>query len=492
MEFKKTQVVIIGGGIIGCAVARELSRYKLSVVLVEKEEDVGFGTTKANSGIVHAGFHDKPGTLKATYCYRGNTLYPALCEELDVNFKQNGIMMVAKGPEEEEIVKQYAKQGRENGVAGLRVLTGDEARTLEPNLSTEVTAALLAENGGVVAPFELAMALMENARQNGVEFLLGERVDEIIIQGDIKRVKTSNTVIEAEYLVNAAGLYADEIANMLGDPAFSILPRKGEEYLLDKSCGDKATRTIFPTPKEKSKGILVIPTVDGNLMIGPTGDDVADKGDIVTTSEGFDRIFAGASRLISGIPANLVIAPFAGVRAASCRKDFIVELSKKVPKVLHLAGMESPGLTAAPAIAEAAVGLLGEAGLSLVKNENFIPKRDPVIRFHSLSPKEQDALVKENPLYGRVICRCETVTEGEIVDAIQRGAKTLDGVKFRVRAGAGRCQGGFCMPLVMKILARELRVPLTAITKRGAKTEQIPYQAKDFYGKEEEECASCK
>ncbi len=473
-------VAVIGGGIMGTAVIRELSRYKLSSLLIEKEAEVGWGTTKANSGIVHAGFHDQPGSKKAKYCVAGNGLYPQLCAELDVNFRQNGIFMVARDEEEVAILEEYLRRGEENNVPGVRLLSREEALALEPNLSPDTKAALEAPSGGVVAPFELAAALMENALDNGAQLLTEAAVQDIHWDGSKFQISTTSGTVQAHYVVNAAGLFADKIAQMVDDTSFVIAPRKGEEYLMDKTAGSVVSRTIFPVPNKLTKGILVIPTVDGNLMIGPTGDNIEERDDLATTMDGFQRIFSGVKSLVDGIDPSKVIAPFAGVRAASDRGDFILEPSPVNNKLVHVAGMESPGLTAAPAIALDAVKLLEEAGLELAPKESFQSKRKPLVRFHMLSREEQAELVAKDPRFGRIICRCETVTEAEIVDAIHRGARTLDGIKFRVRAGAGRCQGGFCMPLVIQILARELDIPVQSVTKRGGKTYQIKAKAKDY------------
>ena len=477
------QVVIVGGGIIGTAVARELSRYKLDVLLIEKEPEVGWGTTKANSGIVHGGFHEEPGTLKARYCFPGNQMYPQLCEELDVCFEQNGIMMVARTPEEMETVKLYFERGKERGV-NVKLLNQEEVARQEPNLDPAIVGALFAPEGGSVMPFELAAALMENAVQNGVKYQVNTEVIGAWSEGDKKYLETEDEVIQADYVVNAAGLFSDVLARMFGDDHFSIRPRKGEEYIFDLSVKDVVKSTIFPVPGEISKGILVIPTAAGNLMMGPTGDNVEEKEDLGTSQDGFNRVFEGAKSLVPSLDPRKIIAQFAGVRAASDRGDFVVELSPQVPGLLHLAGIESPGLTAAPAIAADVPRLLEEAGLQLERKENFNPRREGVVRFHALSRVEQDALIKRDPSFGRIICRCESITEGEIVDAIHRGARTLDGIKFRVRAGAGRCQGGFCQPLITEILSRELDIPVTAVLKSGPGSEQVRYVAKELYDEE--------
>ena len=473
------QVVIVGGGIIGTATARELSRYNVDVLLLEAEAEVGWGTTKANSGIVHGGFHEEPGTLKAKYCFPGNQMYPQLCEELDVCFKQNGILMVGRTPEEMETVQEYYKRGTERGVK-LQLLSKEELLEQEPNLDPELAGALYAPEGGSVMPFELAAALMENAVQNGVRYEVNAKVIGAWAEGGKKYLETVEKVIEADYVINAAGLFSDDLARMFGDDYFSIRPRKGEEYIFDLSVKDMVKSTIFPVPGKISKGILVIPTAAGNLMMGPTGDNVDEKEDLGTSQDGFNRVFDGAKSLVPGLDPRKIIAQFAGVRAASDRGDFIVELSPNVPGLVHLAGIESPGLTAAPAIAADVPRLLREAGLELEEKEDFNPRRSGVIRFHTLSREEQDKLVQEDPSFGRIICRCESITEGEIVDAIHRGARTLDGIKFRVRAGAGRCQGGFCQPFITQILSRELGIPVTQVTKAGPGSEQVKYEAKEL------------
>lgn len=482
-EMLQAQVVIVGGGIIGTATARELSRYNIDVLLLEAEPEVGWGTTKANSGIVHGGFHEEPGTLKAKYCFPGNQMYPQMCEELDVCFKQNGILMVGRTPEEMETVQEYYKRGKERGV-NLKLLSQEELLEQEPNLDPSITGALYAPEGGSIMPFELAAALMENAVQNGARYEVNAKVIGAWVEDGKKYLETADKVVQADYVINAAGLFSDDLARMFGDDYFSIRPRKGEEYIFDLSVKDVVKSTIFPVPGKVSKGILVIPTAAGNLMMGPTGDNIDDKEDLGTSQDGFDRVFDGAKSLVPSLDPRKIIAQFAGVRAASDRGDFIVELSPNVPGLIHLAGIESPGLTAAPAIAADVPRLLREAGLELEEKADFNPRRTDVIRFQELSREEQDKLVKEDPRFGRIICRCESITEGEIVDAIHRGARTLDGIKFRTRAGAGRCQGGFCQPFITQILSRELGVPVTEVTKAGPGSEQVMYEAKELSDRE--------
>ena len=482
-EMLQAQVVIVGGGIIGTATARELSRYNIDVLLLEAEPEVGWGTTKANSGIVHGGFHEEPGTLKAKYCFPGNQMYPQMCEELDVCFKQNGILMVGRTPEEMETVQEYYKRGKERGV-NLKLLSQEELLEQEPNLDPSITGALYAPEGGSIMPFELAAALMENAVQNGARYEVNAEVIGAWVEDGKKYLETADKVVQADYVINAAGLFSDDLARMFGDDYFSIRPRKGEEYIFDLSVKDVVKSTIFPVPGKVSKGILVIPTAAGNLMMGPTGDNIDDKEDLGTSQDGFDRVFDGAKSLVPSLDPRKIIAQFAGVRAASDRGDFIVELSPNVPGLIHLAGIESPGLTAAPALAADVPRLLREAGLELEEKADFNPRRKDVIRFQELSREEQDKLVKEDPRFGRIICRCESITEGEIVDAIHRGARTLDGIKFRTRAGAGRCQGGFCQPFITQILSRELGVPVTEVTKAGPGSEQVMYEAKELSDRE--------
>ena len=481
-KVSSAQVVIVGGGIIGTAAARELSRYKLDVLLLEKEPEVGWGTTKANSGIVHGGFHEEEGTFKAKYCFPGNQMYPKLCEELNVCFVQNGILMVGRTPEEMETVRQYYERGKRRGV-NVKLLSREELLRREPNLSPEIAGGLYAPEGGAVMPFELAAALMENAAQNGARYKVNAEVINAWYDRDSgkKYLETGEEIIAADYIVNAAGLFSDDLARMFGDDYFSIRPRKGEEYIFDLSVKDLVKSTIFPVPGQVSKGILVIPTAAGNLMMGPTGDDVEDKEDLGTSLDGFQRVLAGARSLVPSLDPRKIIAQFAGVRAASDRGDFIVELSPNVPGLLHLAGIESPGLTAAPAIAADVPRLLAEAGLELEAKEDFQPRREGVVRFSTLSRAEQDELIRKDPSFGRIICRCESITEGEIVDAIRRGARTLDGIKFRARAGAGRCQGGFCQPLIAQIISRELGIPVTEVTKAGPGSEVVISKAKELY-----------
>jgi len=479
----KTDVLIIGAGVVGTCVARSLSRYKLNVILVEKEEDVGFGVSKANSSIVHAGFHERLGTKKASLCVAGNSMYERICQELDVPFKRCGALVVALEDKELQILEELKIQGEKNKVSGLKIVGKDILFQLEPNLTRKVKAALYSPTVGVVSPYELTIALMENARRNGVKIFLNTKVKNIISQQNgVKKVETQRGIFLANYIINAAGLFADEIAGMIGEK-FAISPRKGEEYILDKKTDELVKHVIFPLPKEETKGILVIPTVDGNLMIGPTAKRVKDKFDLTTTIEGVKKILQEVKKIVPAISASNIIAAFAGLRATSDTSDgdFVIELSSKVRGFINLVGIDSPGLTAAPAIAEMVVNILKKEGLRLVPKENFDPHRRWV-RFSRLSLEQRDKLIKKDKRYGNIICRCENVTEAEIVEAIRRGARTLDGVKFRTRAGMGRCQGGFCTPRVVKIMARELNIPPEKITKRGGKSNILWCKTKEPLG----------
>lgn len=466
-QLNNTDVVIVGGGIVGTAIAYVLSQYKVSLALIEREYEVGWGATKANSGIVHAGFHDSPATWKGKLCIRGNRMFPELARKLDVQFRQNGVLMVALSESDIPVLERYLEQGRTNNVPGIRMLSKSELLEKEPNLNPNVVAALYAPEGGIVNPFEMAIAMAEVAEMNGATILVDTEVTGLSrIDGDIL-VQTTRGTLRTKYVINAAGLGADDIARMAGDNSFVIKPRKGEEYLMDKRVGNLVTSTIFPTPTPTSKGILVIPTAEGNLMIGPTAWEIDDKEAVDTTAAGFEEIFDNAKKLVPSLSPRDIITSFAGIRAASDRGDFILEPSAVFPGLIHAAGIESPGLTAAPAIAEVILEMLKEQGIKLERNPAATDERPPVVRFHAMSDEERAALIKQNPQYGKIICRCETVTEGEIVDAIRRGARSVDGVKFRTRAGMGRCQGGFCQPLVINILARELGVDPVEITKRG-------------------------
>ena len=467
----KREVVIIGAGVVGSSIARELSRYDLGITVLEKASDVCEGTSKANSGIVHAGFDAVPGTLKARFNIAGSRMMEALSHELDFSYKRNGSLVLCFSKDDIPKHEELKKRGETNGVDGVTILTGDEVRKLEPAVSDEVVAALFAPTGAIVCPFGLTIAMAENAAVNGAEFRFNEAVTAIEKTGEGFKVITPTDIYECKVVINAAGVYADTIHNMVCDDKIKITARKGEYCLYDKKVGGTVSSTIFQLPGAYGKGVLVTPTVHGNLLLGPTAMDTMDKEEVNTTAAGLNTLQATAGKSIKAVPFKSVITSFTGLRAHEAGEDFIVGESS-VKGFFDAAGIESPGLSAAPAIGEF---LATEVALSLeaVKKTNFIAKRKGIPNVALASKEERDRLIKENPMYANVICRCELVTEGEIVDAIKRpvGATTLDGVKRRTRAGMGRCQAGFCSPKTLEILARELGKDITEITKHGVGSE---------------------
>ena len=467
MEFvKSADVVVIGGGIVGTAILRELSKYDLQCVLVEKEPDVSLGTTKANSAILHAGFDAPTGSLKAITNVRGNKLYHQLEKELDLDIKWTGSLVVATNDEEMATLQELMARGNANGVEGMQILSADEVLEQEPNLQN-VKGALWAPSAGVCWPFGATVAFAECAVQNGAEVMCNTKVLGFVKEdGRIAGVETNKGVIKAKYVVNAAGVYADEIAKLAGDDSFTITARKGEYILFDKTaCNNLVYGVVFPCPTKKSKGILVCTTTHGNTFIGPNANEQEDKNDLAVTMDGMNEIMNSARKLIANLPMGQVITQFAGLRAVSSTGDFIIG-SSAVEGFFNAAGMQSPGLTAAPAVGELVANEIARVS-GAAKKADFkaeLPKKKAFLR---MTRKEQAEAIQENNLYGRVICRCETITEGEIVEAINSpvGARTVDGVKRRTRAGMGRCQAGFCGPRVTQILARELNIPITEVLK---------------------------
>ena len=457
-------IAIIGAGVIGGMIARELSFYNLSVCLLEKENDVATGATKANSAIVHAGFDAKEGSLKARFNVRGSELMPEVTRELGVKYNNNQSLVVGFESERAEVEAIY-NRGLANGVKGLRLLDKEELHALEPNLNKELTCALLAETGAIVCPYELCIAAVGNAMDNGAELMLDFEVVSIDSKDGAHTITAADgRKVEARYVINSAGVYSDKVAAMTGDADFTITPRRGEYMLLDKECGEFTKRTIFHTPTKMGKGILVSPTVDGNLLLGPTATDIEDKEDTSTTPEGFATIFDKASDNVANLPFNKVITSFCGLRATGSTGDFIV---KERDGIITLGGIESPGLSSAPAIAEYVEdmlkGVLGEV------KESYVATRIPAHYFRELSIEEKNEIIKKDPAYGRIVCRCEGITEGEIVEAINTNppARDLDGVKRRTRSGMGRCQGGFCSPTVVELIARERGIAFESVTKFG-------------------------
>ena len=465
-------VVIVGGGVVGCAVARELSRFNLRVALVDKECEVGFGTSKSNSGIVHAGHHAPEGTLKGSLVVEGSQAFPKLAEELGFGFRRIGELVVARGKDEIPVLHELLEHGNRKGVQGLELWDRDRLRRAEPNLSLDLVAALHAPTAGVINPYEYCFNLTECARRNGVELFVESPVDRIEVRDGFLTLRTPSRLLHARYVINAAGVFADEVARLVGLDDFTIRPRKGEEYMLDKRMKGVVRRLIFPVPTEKSKGTLVIPTFDGTIMVGPTATDVDSKSDLSTSDDGAAAVFDFVRTLLPSINPRDTIAEFAGLRAVSSTNDFIIGPTS-VPGFINVAGIQSPGLTATPAIARMVREILVNEGLVLHEKGEWDPYVPPIPRFSHMTTEEKLARAEADPRWAHIVCRCEEVTEAEVAEAIDRGARTLDGLKFRVRAGMGRCQGGFCVFRSMRMLSEELGVPLDEVTKRGGDSRLV-------------------
>lgn len=473
-------VIIIGAGVSGAATAHELSRYKVNACVIEKEEDVCCGTSKANSAIVHAGYDAATGSLMAKLNVRGNQMMEQLAKDLDFPFKKNGSLVVCLHEEDMPNLQALYDRGVANGVKDLRILNREELRAMEPNISDDAYAALYAPTAGIVCPFNLNIAMAENACVNGVEFKFDTEVTGLHpIEGGWA-IETNQGTFETKYVVNAAGVYADKLHNMVSAKKIHITPRRGDYCLLDKTAGNLVSKTIFALPGKFGKGILVAPTVHGNLILGPTAIDIEDKEGTNTTREGLDQVIAKCGMNVKNIPMRSVITSFAGLRAHEDGHEFLIGELEDAPGFIDCAGIESPGLTSSPAIGEMVAEILREK-LNLEKNENFVATRKGVLDPDSLSKEERIELIRKNPAYGNIICRCEMITEGEILDAIHRplGAKSLDGVKRRTRAGMGRCQAGFCSPRTMEILARERHVSMFDITKSGGDSKIVVGTNKD-------------
>lgn len=468
-------VIIIGAGVSGSAVAREISRYNVSACVLEKCEDVCEGTSKANSAIIHAGFDAAEGSLMAKLNVEGNELMDQLSKDLDIPFKRNGSLVVCIHEDEIDGLKTLYERGVKNGVKGLKILSKEEAFELEPNLSDNVVGALFAPTGGIVCPFELNIAMAENANMNGVEFRFNTEVEDIKKgEDDLWHIRTNNGEYVSKVVVNAAGVYADRIHNMVSEDKMHIIERRGDYLLLDKEVGGYVSHTVFQQPTKYGKGVLVTPTVHGNILVGPTAIDLEDKEGNNTTAAGLNEVATKANESIKNLPLRNVITSFAGLRAHLERHEFVIEEVKDAPNFIDVAGIESPGLSASPAIGKMVAGMLKEK-MGLSEKADFIATRKGIRSTEGLSVEEMNELIKENPAYGTIVCRCESITEGEIIDAIHRplGARSLDGVKRRTRAGMGRCQAGFCSPRTMEIINRELGIPYEKITKSGGKSNII-------------------
>ncbi len=467
-------VAVIGAGVSGVAAAWQLSHYELKVALLEKCADVGFGVSKANSGIIHGGFHHPISTLKARLEVHGNLMFEKLQYELGFPFRRDGILVVAFSPEEMVTVHKLYSQGVANGVRNLEMCGRDRLLQLEPKLSHEVVGGFFAPNGGTIEPYRYVFSMVESARKNGLELHCNFKADKGEFNGK-NWVLTSDTgeAVEARYVVNAAGLFADEVSRNCGAEDYEIIPRKGEEYLLDRESPARPKRVIFPVPTKTSKGVLVIPTAEGTTMIGPTAEITEHKDDLSTSADRMKQIVAQVRQMVEGISARDIITSFAGLRPVLKSEDFYIELSKKVPNFVQVAGIQSPGLTASPAIGVYVKDILKTAGLQLVEksgSDHTLPHR------HEIRNETPDTLAKlheEDPRWTHVICRCENISEAEIIEAIRHGHTTLDGIKFYTRAGMGRCQGGFCSSRIMMIISRETGIPMEELTKKGGKSRLL-------------------
>ncbi len=475
-------VAVIGAGVVGALVARELSRYELDVCMLEKADDVAMGTSKANSAIIHAGFDCQPGSVMARMNVRGNAMMDELAQQLSVPFKRNGSMVLGFNEEDTGTLQVLLERGIKNGVPGVKIVSGDEARALEPNVSGEVVAALVAPSGGIVCPYELTIAAAGNAMDNGVQLFTGFEVVEAHFENGVwTLVSADGNEVQAKVVVNAAGLFSDRVAAILGDTDYHVFPRRGEYLLLDRDQGTMVSHTIFQCPSAMGKGILVTPTVDGNLLLGPTSENREDREDTATTAEGLATVARLASKSVPGVNLRAVITSFTGLRSCSTAHDFVIEPSKNQPQLVEITGIESPGLSSAPAIAEYVVSLLKEMGVQLKEKADFNPYRRPIPRFREMDIEERRKLIAEDARFGQIICRCETVTAGEIVRALHQNppAHDLDGVKRRTRTGMGRCNGGFCTPQAVEIIAKELGIPAEQVTKCGGGSRLLVGKAKE-------------
>ena len=460
-------IIIVGAGVNGCFIARTLAKYKLDILVLEKESDVGDGTSAANSAIVHSGYDPHTGTLKAELNVLGNKMYPDICKELDVSFKMNGSLTISTNEEEDNKLDELLELGKANG-ADVRIIDKEELFKLEPFVTKKALRALYAPTAGIINPFELCVALMENAMDNGVKLHLNEKVLEVK-KGDLFTVVTDKGEYQATVVINCAGLYGDEVSNSILDEKIKLVPRKGEYYLLDHFNEPYVTHTLFSVPSSKGKGVLVAPTTSGNYLVGPSSNFIEDKDDVSTNNEILSDVLKEAYRIVDNIPMQYVITEFAGLRAYHESNDFVI--NEKTKGFINVIGMQSPGLASAPATAQKVLGMV-KADIELKENPNFNPIRRPYIRLKYKSNEEKNELIKQNPLFGKIICRCEEVSEGEIIDAIHRncGATTIKGLKKRLRTGFGKCQGGFCQSLILKILARELNKDMKDITLKGSKS----------------------
>lgn len=468
-------VIIIGAGVIGANIARELSKYKLNVCMLEKEEDVSCGASKANSGIVHGGYSDKPGTLKAELCVKGNKMFKQLEKELNFGYRETGSLVLAFSDEEKENLEVLYRNGIANGANGMGIIDGDEVRKMEPYLSKEIKWALFCKDSGVCSPYEFTIALTENALENGVELKLNNKVTDIKLSGSNFKVITNQGEFETKYIMNASGAYSDKVSKMIGVNDFDIIPKKGEYIIFNKDQSYLVNKVIFQVPTEKGKGILVTTTYHGNLLIGPDAQQVTDRDDVSTDEESLKAIIEAARKSVDGFDMKKALTSFAGVRPTNTKKDFIVE-ETRVKGFLNVTG-DSPGLTSSPAIAKKIVTILKDSGLILEEKEDFKLYRKSIIAKKDENFKGD--INSEDP-NKHMICRCEKVTEAEIVDALNRGieVKSLDAIKRRTRAGMGMCQGGFCGSRVRALVAKTLGITEDEVKQRGDKSSELHNRVK--------------
>ena len=470
--------VIVGGGAVGCAVARWLSRYRLRICLAERGEDVCVGTSKANSAICHAGFDAPIGSAKARFNVAGSRMMEALSLELDFPYRRCGALVLCFDEADIPRLEELKRRGERNGVEGLTVLDRASLRRQEPRVSPEAAAALYAPTSAIICPFGMTIALAENAAANGCEFRFDTEVRRIRREGGHFLLETNRGTLESRVIIAAAGVYGDALHNQLCETKLTIVPRRGEYCLLDRRDGELVQHTIFQLPSAMGKGVLVSPTVHGNLLGGPTAEDQDDKGCTATTAAGLRRVAETAARSVPSLPMRDVITSFAGLRAhlTGGDDDFIV--GESADGFFEAVGIESPGLSSAPAIGRY-LAELAAAKLDAAEKADFIPERRDIPRPREMDLAARQALIEKDPAYATVVCRCEQITEGEIREAIRRGARSLDGVKRRVRAGMGRCQGGFCTPRVLELLHQELGVPMTELTKGGGESRLLAGRTKE-------------
>jgi glycerol-3-phosphate dehydrogenase len=478
---KLYDVVVIGAGVSGASIARRLSAYQLEVALVEKEVDVSFGVSKANSGIIHGGFHHDSSTLKSRLEVKGNIMYDQLRKELHFPFRRCGIIVAAFSTEEMRAVEKLFENGVNNGVIGIELCNRDRILYLEPKLNPDVIGGLFAPGGGIIEPYRFVFSLVESAIKNGVDLFTEFEVSSAERNGELYTlISKDGRNLKTRWAINAAGLFADEVSGIFDAEEFKIKARKGEEFLLDRNAKGKTDRVIFPVPSGVTKGMLVIPTAEGTTMVGPTASMTEDKEDWATTRGNFEQVFYSARRLVPSVSERDIITSFAGLRPTMEGNDFYIDISKKAENFVQVAGIQSPGLTAAPAIAEYVKDILKQNGLLLVEKSDYDPEIDLVPLFRESAKEELDELIQQNPLYGDIVCRCENVTEAEIVAAIKRGHETLDGIKFYTRARMGRCQGGFCTYRILKIIERETGKTIEEITKRGKESWLVKQKVGDL------------